>query len=398
MRVALVVIVLGSIGFGVYRGAAWFRADIVGAKVAAAAPAKLDEARRLLADDRYDEARGTLEPIARRKEHPDTAVEAMLILAEVDSREGNDDAAVATLREAAHDFPTSRHRAEAKLRYAQKLEVVGRRSDAFELYEELRDTAPPALRAPAVLAIAKESLRTGAVDEARASLLQVLDDAEWGGKTWDTAMDEMGALNVATFFSTNRAEGNEYYTVEPGDNLTAIGLKLNTTQGQLLRSNGLEEGATLRVDQKLKYTPIDFRIIIDRSACRLYVLDGDAIFKMYRIGLGKEGHETALGNYRIGNKQKNPAWFKPGEGEIPFGDPRNELGTRWMPMVPREEGLPTDLGIHGTIAPETVGTYSSSGCARLVNEEVEELYDLAVRSTPVDVVESVNRSMLVGET
>ena len=58
-----------------------------------------------------------------------------------------------------------------------------------------------------------------------------------------------------------------------------------------------------------------------------------------------------------------------------------------MPLIPVDEGLPRDLGIHGTIAPETIGSFSSSGCARMLNEEVEELYDLVVRSTPVDIVE-----------
>jgi hypothetical protein len=59
-----------------------------------------------------------------------------------------------------------------------------------------------------------------------------------------------------------------------------------------------------------------------------------------------------------------------------------------MPLVPEQEGLPKDLGIHGTIRPETVGKHSSNGCARLYPQEVEELYDLVVRSTPVDIVEA----------
>jgi lipoprotein-anchoring transpeptidase ErfK/SrfK len=58
-----------------------------------------------------------------------------------------------------------------------------------------------------------------------------------------------------------------------------------------------------------------------------------------------------------------------------------------MPLIPEVEGLPTDLGIHGTIRPESVGHYSSMGCPRLQNPEVEELYDLVVRSTPVTVVD-----------
>jgi lipoprotein-anchoring transpeptidase ErfK/SrfK len=102
------------------------------------------------------------------------------------------------------------------------------------------------------------------------------------------------------------------------------------------------------------------------------------------------GYETTLGKYTIGNKQKDPTWFKPGSAPVPPGDPHNELGTRWMPLVPAEPGLPTDLGIHGTIAPETIGQYKSHGCPRLRKEDVEELYDLIVRSTPVEIVEKID--------
>jgi len=60
-----------------------------------------------------------------------------------------------------------------------------------------------------------------------------------------------------------------------------------------------------------------------------------------------------------------------------------------MPLVPVEQGLPTDLGIHGTIEPETIGQYCSSGCPRMLPADVEELYDLIVRSTPVEIVEKM---------
>jgi lipoprotein-anchoring transpeptidase ErfK/SrfK len=52
--------------------------------------------------------------------------------------------------------------------------------------------------------------------------------------------------------------------------------------------------------------------------------------------------------------------------------------------------LPTDLGIHGTIEPASIGQYKSHGCPRLLKEDVEELYDLVVRSTPVSIVEVID--------
>jgi lipoprotein-anchoring transpeptidase ErfK/SrfK len=195
---------------------------------------------------------------------------------------------------------------------------------------------------------------------------------------------------VELIFSKSPTSDSKVYVVERGDNLTNIGMKLNTTQGLLMRANGLSKETTLNVGDRLKYTPKDFRIVIERSTCRLFLLDSDGLFKRYTVGLGRPGHETTLGEFRIGNKQIDPTWYKPNAGPIPPGDPRNELGSRWMPLVPEREELPTDLGIHGTVSPETIGKHSSSGCARMHNAEVEELYDLVVRSTPVEIVETVD--------
>ncbi len=214
-------------------------------------------------------------------------------------------------------------------------------------------------------------------------------DAAWNTPDWEEAADGLGRLNAELIFSVEPTPESKVYSVERGDNLTNIGMKLNTTQGLLMRANGLTKDTTLNVGNRLKYTPKDFRIIIERSTCRLFLLDGDGLFKRYLTGLGRPGHETTLGEFRIGNKQVDPTWFKPNAGPIPPGDPENELGSRWMPLVPEREELPTDLGIHGTIAPDTIGKHTSSGCARMHNADVEELYDLVVRSTPVEIVETV---------
>jgi len=246
------------------------------------------------------------------------------------------------------------------------------------------------VRAPALCGLARAAERADDLEKARALCREAVRDAAWNSPDWDEAAEALGRLNIALIFSPKPTPESQVYTVERGDNLTNIGMKLNTTQGLLMRANALDKVTTLNVGDRIKFTPKDFRIIIERSTCRLFLLDGDGLFKCYRVGLGKTGHETTLGEYRIGNKQVDPTWFKPNAGPIPPGDPRNELGSRWMPLVPEREELPTDLGIHGTIAPETIGEHSSSGCARMHNADVEELYDLVVRSTPVEIVETVD--------
>lgn len=293
------------------------------------------------------------------------------------------EAAVTELAQSA-DYPI------AALGLARVLQKEGQRDRAMALFAEVRDRAPAHLRAGALLGFAADAAAQGDKVKARDLYKQAFADAEHNSQIWNEALDQMGALNVELIFSTQETPDCKYHTIEPGESITSIGIKLNTTQGLLMRANNITDPATLRVGQRLKHTPKDFRILIERSTCRMFLLDSDGVFKRYGTGLGMPGYETSLGKYTIGNKQKDPTWFKPGSAPIPAGDPTNELGTRWMPLMPQEEGLPTDLGIHGTIEPETIGQYKSHGCPRMKKEDVEELYDLVVRSTPVQIVEVID--------
>lgn len=111
-------------------------------------------------------------------------------------------------------------------------------------------------------------------------------------------------------------------------------------------------------------------------------------FKRYLVGTGKFG-KTPGGSYLIEIKIKNPPWTRPADKKIiPFGDPENVLGTRWMSIKADEGTEPIDgYGIHGTIEPETVGKQSSDGCIRLINSEVEELYAIVPEGTQVTITE-----------
>ncbi len=269
------------------------------------------------------------------------------------------------------------------------IETIGKKDLARTTYQEIIDCSSRGNRVYGYLGLARLEEQVNEKIKARDLAQKAVMDAEWDSAIWNESLDLLGKLNVELIFSNIPTPESKVYTVQPGDTLITIGVKLNTPVGMLCRANQLDESAKLRPNQTLKYTPKDFKVIVERSKCRAFLVDEQGIFKRYKVGLGKPGHETTLGSYKIGNKQKNPTWFKPGEGAIPPGDPRNELGTRWMPLVPAEPGLPTDLGLHGTIAPETIGTFSSNGCVRFYPEEVEELYDLIVRSTPVIIKEEV---------
>jgi len=383
--VALVVVVTAA-GLRAYH---WFTVER-GGRLPEDAATELAQIRELVAAGGYDEARQRLAPFTGRLKDPSYTPEALMLLAEIDVAQGDKPAALELLRRAKEEFPTSPWQPRAAIAYAKLLDGLGQSDEAKREFERVRDESPPAVRAAALIELGHEAQKQGERLEARDTFRQAFNDAEWNSDVWNEALDALGRINIDLIFSPTETPDSKSYIVEKGDSLNGIGIKLNTTQGLLIRANGLDDPTRLQLGQRLKFTPKDFRIVIERSTCRLFLLDKDGIFKRYFAGLGKPGHETTLGTYRIGNKQKDPTWHKPSEGPIPPGDPRNELGTRWMPLVPIEEGLPTDLGIHGTIKPETIGTFASMGCARLLQEDVEELFDLVVRSTPVYIVDVFN--------
>lgn len=294
------------------------------------------------------------------------------------------------------EFPNSPEYPVLAADYGESLERQDRIQEARNQYEEIIKVSPKGMKAPAQIGLGRLAEKEQDIIKARDYYRTALNDAEIESKVWMQALENLGRLNIVLIFGQLETPESKYYIVESGDNLTSIGIKLNTTQGLLTRANGLTDAGTLHTGQRLKYTPKDFRIVVERGTCRLYLMDNQGPFKLYPTGLGMPGYETTLGKYTIGNKQKDPTWFRPNGTPVPPNDPANELGTRWMPMVPVEEGLPTDLGIHGTIAPETIGYYKSHGCPRLRNDAAEELFDLIVRSTPVEVVEKIDWSVVAG--
>lgn len=291
------------------------------------------------------------------------------------------------------DFPNSPDYPVLAAALGESLERQDRIQEARKQYEEIIKASPKGLQAPALIGLGRLAEKKQELVVARDYYRSAFNDAPIDSETWMQALEDMGRLNIALIFGQLETPESKYYIVESGDTMTSIGIKLNTTQGLLLRANGIADAGNLHPGQRLKHTPKDFRIIVERGTCRLYLMDNQGPFKLYPTGLGMPGYETTLGKYTIGNKQKDPTWFRPNGTPVPPNDPANELGTRWMPMVPAEEGLPTDLGIHGTIAPETIGYYKSHGCPRLRNEAAEELFDLIVRSTPVEVIEKIDWSV-----
>ena len=116
-------------------------------------------------------------------------------------------------------------------------------------------------------------------------------------------------------------------------------------------------------------------IIVDTPHTFLYLVLGDGKAMRYGIGVGREGF-TWSGVHPIARKAEWPDWYPPAEmikrqpylPRMVAGGPGNPLGARAMYIAG------TDYRIHGTNDPSSIGKLMSSGCIRLTNPDVEDLF------------------------
>jgi lipoprotein-anchoring transpeptidase ErfK/SrfK len=138
-----------------------------------------------------------------------------------------------------------------------------------------------------------------------------------------------------------------------------------------------------QIDPRLKRQVVEYRtkeapgtIIVDTPNTYLYLVLGDGKAMRYGIGVGREGF-TWSGTHPIVRKAEWPDWYPPQEmiARQPYlprmtaGGPGNPLGARAMYIGG------TVYRIHGTNNPATIGHEVSSGCIRLTNEDVIDLYE-----------------------
>jgi lipoprotein-anchoring transpeptidase ErfK/SrfK len=134
-------------------------------------------------------------------------------------------------------------------------------------------------------------------------------------------------------------------------------------------------------------------IIVDTPNTYLYYVLGGGKAVRYGIGVGREGF-TWSGVRTVERKAEWPDWVPPAEmiARQPYlprfmaGGPGNPLGARAMYIGG------TVYRIHGTNAPSTIGQKVSSGCIRMLNEDVTDLYSRVNVGTKVVVLPDARRT------
>ena len=128
-------------------------------------------------------------------------------------------------------------------------------------------------------------------------------------------------------------------------------------------------------------------IIIDTGNTALYYVLGQGRAIRYGVGVGREGF-TWSGVETISRKAEWPDWYPPAEmiRRQPYlprfiaGGPGNPLGARAMYLGSSQ------YRIHGTNDPSTIGKFVSSGCIRMTNEDVTDLFGRVNVGTKVVVL------------
>jgi lipoprotein-anchoring transpeptidase ErfK/SrfK len=128
-------------------------------------------------------------------------------------------------------------------------------------------------------------------------------------------------------------------------------------------------------------------IVIDTPNKFLYLVEGHGRALRYGIGVGRPGFEWA-GVKTVSRKAEWPGWTPPPEMLLRRPDlPRHMAGGPGNPLGSRALYLGSSLyRIHGTNEPETIGTNVSSGCIRMLNEDVMDLYNRVPVGTKVIVM------------
>ncbi|HUC92617.1 MAG TPA: L,D-transpeptidase [Paenibacillus sp.] len=107
-----------------------------------------------------------------------------------------------------------------------------------------------------------------------------------------------------------------------------------------------------------------YRIIVDLSDRKLYLLDGNTVVRQFPVGIGRMLSRTPTGEFTVVNKQANP------------GGP---YGAFWLGLSKPH------YGIHGTNDPSSIGREVSRGCIRMYNRDVLALAALVPIRTRVTI-------------
>jgi lipoprotein-anchoring transpeptidase ErfK/SrfK len=325
-------------------------------------------------------AESTLETLVRQRTDSPRSGDGYYLLGAIRSADGRLDEAEKAFLEAVRVYEKSHggRRAAKRLAddlYEQHVKGYPKRTE----WERIRDLYSISMRG---------LVDRDAVAEGRPCGLP----ADWSREEIVARLDEM---NQWVIFTTHARPKRGYpsnvcfHKVGRGDTLGGIAKHYGVAVGSVRRLNGIpRESHVIRPGQELKIVRGRTEIFVDTRDLVMTVWIDRRFFREYRIGIGREGR-TPVGEFKVVSPLVDPDWTPPGSETIPFGDPRNILGTRWLGF--ERIGAGQSIGIHGSRLAdgvwEGVGERASNGCIRMRNPDVEELFDFVPVGTEVTIHE-----------
>ncbi|MDB5555937.1 MAG: hypothetical protein JWL86_5921 [Rhizobium sp.] len=196
----------------------------------------------------------------------------------------------------------------------------------------------------------------------------------------------LGSLALLAGCSTNGTNNRANYAAKPDEAYPLPAMPLDKIKPELRRAEVAYET-----------TQKPGTIVVDTPARRLYYVLADGKAIRYAISVGREGRELR-GNAYIGRKAEWPSWTPTANmirrdpeknrkyaGGVP-GGLNNPLGARAMYLY--RGGGDSNFRIHGTNQPNSIGYAMSSGCIRMLNHDVIDLYSRANVGTKVFVIQA----------
>jgi hypothetical protein len=157
------------------------------------------------------------------------------------------------------------------------------------------------------------------------------------------------------------------YIVRPGDTLDQIADKYNVPAILLARINGIRDPQNLPPGRELKVLRGPFSALVDLNKLELTLMLKGRYAGRFPIGVGTD-HPRLEGTYIVREKKAAPA-YESANGMAAHSDPRNPLGKFWI-------DLGSQIGIHGTNDPRSIGRSDNRGSICLADRDIEDVFGI----------------------
>ncbi len=259
----------------------------------------------LFKEGKYQEAIPLLEAFIKDHSRGEKLADAYYYLARSNEELGNYGKSIDIWKTIIKDHPKSNYISDAYYYLGLNYERNNQNDLAMENYKIVVDKyADTPIVAGALLGIGKINEAIGNEAEAITNYQKILDEYP-ESKYASDAEQNYGNINLKRYIKENA----KVYQVQRGESLVNIARKFHITPMLIMKLNNLKSSA-VNAGQKIKIIDgTNFNILINLSTCRLSLMDGDKLIKIYPVCVGTKETPTPIGDYKITNKAIDPVWF-----------------------------------------------------------------------------------------